>query len=130
MSVDCHSCHEWLEDYHELAVHIMKPENRRSHRKTRIWAAKFLTRAKSLDAKASAKALREGRTPLSEEDKENRREIIKSIQLSGAKSMVNTICPKCKTRHAEALEVEYVRSPHSWKTLQGTLLIMCAGCRR
>lgn len=125
MSVQCNSCGQDFDEFVDLAKHIMG-ESKRTHRHGRKWAASLLLKVRKLDSK---KELKE-RVPLSEEDKENRREIQRQVQLSGAKSFVNTICPKCKTRHAEALEVEYVRSPLAWKTLQGTLLIMCAGCRR
>lgn len=125
MSVQCNSCGQFFDEFTDLARHISESP-KRTHKYGRKWAAKLLLQVRRLDSKKDFKE----RTPLSEEDKENRREIQRSIQLSGAKSMVNTICPKCKTRHAEALEVEYVRSPLAWKTIQGTLLIMCAGCRR
>lgn len=123
MSVECHACHAWFEDYTELALHISSEKT--GHRKGKKWAASLLLKVRQLDSKKDMKE----RTPLSEEDKENRREIQRSVELSGAKYMVNTICPKCKSRHAETLEVEYVRSPLAWKTLQGTLIILCARCR-
>ena len=123
MSVTCHQCNESFDEYSELAVHIM---SKKSHRKGRKWAAKLLSQVNRLDQKKEF----EGREPLSEEDKENRRELREQSRLSGVRTMVNTVCPKCKNWHAESLEVEYVQSPFTWKTPQGTLMIMCIRCRR
>ena len=126
MTVQCNSCGADFETFTELAQHItISPK--RTHKYGRVWAAKLLTQVTRLNKKQESF----DRIPLSEEDKENRRELKAQVKLSGEKSMVNTICPKCKTRHVEVLEVEYARSPLAWRTAQnGTLIILCAGCRR
>jgi hypothetical protein len=124
MSVQCNSCGSIHEDYAELARHIST--SKKGHRRGKKWAASFLLKVKKLNQKKEPF----DRIPLSEEDKENRREIRQQVQLSGVKKMVNTLCPHCKKGHSEAIEVEYVNSPTAWKTPRGTLNILCAGCRR
>jgi hypothetical protein len=121
VSVECNACHDFFEDYGELAQHIAG--QKKGHRKGKIWAAKFLLKVRKLDARKDLKE----RVPLSEEDKENRREL--RVELSGVTKMTNTQCPKCKSPHAEALEIEYVKSPLIWATSRGTPLILCARCR-
>ena len=95
-------------------------------KKGKKWAAKYLLRVNQLNSKKEY----EDKIPLSEEDKQNRRELM-NIQLSGQKKMVNTMCPHCKKAHAEALEVEYANSPFAWKSTKGSfIMVLCAGCRR
>ena len=124
MSEICNSCGEWFDDYTELARHIAGAKT--GHKKGKKWAAKYLLRVNQLNSKKEY----EDKIPLSEEDKQNRRELM-NIQLSGQKKMVNTMCPHCKKAHAEALEVEYANSPFAWKSPQGSfIMVLCAGCRR
>ena len=121
MSVDCRACGQFFEDYGELAQHIAG--EKRGHKKGKKWAAAYLLKVRQLNQRKDLKE----RVPLSEEDKENRREL--RVELSGVKKMTNTQCPKCKSPHAEALEIEYVKSPLIWATSRGTPLILCARCR-
>jgi hypothetical protein len=126
MSVTCHSCGNFFEDYTELARHIAG--STKGHRKGKKWAAQLLLRVKQLDKKAEFQERIENRTPLSEEDKQARRS--NKLELSGVKKMMNTQCPHCKTLHVETVEVEHTQSTLAWKTPKGTLLILCARCRR
>ena len=97
MSDICNSCGEWFDDYTELARHIAGAKT--GHKKGKKWAAKYLLRVNQLNSKKEY----EDKIPLSEEDKQNRRELM-NIQLSGQKKMVNTMCPHCKK---ELTEVHY-----------------------
>jgi uncharacterized protein YnzC (UPF0291/DUF896 family) len=123
MSVVCHQCHSDFETYTELAQHIISKKN---HRKGRKWASSLLLKVNQLNKKKDF----ENRTPLTEEEKETRREIRQQTQLSGARKMVNTLCPQCKRHSAQSIEVEYANSQQAWRTINGTLRILCMGCRR
>ena len=122
MTVECHQCGDTFDTYTDLARHITV----KKHRKGRRWAAKLLLQVGRLDKKKDF----DDRVPLSEEDKESRRELRDAAQVSGEKIITNTKCPKCGNWHSQYIEVEYARSETAWRTEKGTLLILCGGCKK
>lgn len=123
----CHYCHHTpFPDYTALAQHIIA--EKRTHRKGRIWAAKFLTRQRQLDQSATIKARRENRAPLTEQEKENRQSTL--LELSGETTVIITSCPQCKSKMRQAIPVEYAKSKDAWRTTQGILVVSCARCQK
>lgn len=123
----CHYCHHSpFADYTALAQHIIA--EKRTHRKGRVWAAKFLTRQRQLDQSATMKARRENRSPLTEQEKENRQTTF--VALSGEVSIQTTYCPRCRIRTRQSLALEYVKSPEAWRNRQGILVVSCARCQK
>ena len=124
MSVTCNSCGDTFETYTELAVHI-STSSKKTHKHGRIWAAKLILRTNQLDKKKDFG----NRVPLTEQEKENKREVSNIVQLSGQKTYVNAKCPQCKRIHSETIEVEFARSQTAWK-FKDFFMILCGGCRR
>ena len=122
MSVVCHSCGDFFEDYTELAQHISSAKTK--HRKGKKWAAKYLLRVNFLNQKRDLKP----RTPLTEQQKENR--VSTFVELSGQNEIVSTFCSHCKSRTRQALPIEYTRSNTAWRNKQGTLVVSCPTCQK
>lgn len=120
----CNVCHELFDDFGKLAHHIIA--NKRTHRKGRTWAAKYLA-THSLSLKALRGNQFEGRTPLTEGQKEAKKDTVR--ELSGETQYVETICPKCKIKDHRKLEAEYVKDPNIWKSKNGVIFRLCEGCR-
>jgi ribosomal protein L32 len=117
----CHICAQYFDDYELLAHHIIK--NKKTHKRSRSWATKYLA-TKSLSAKARNGELK-GRTPLTEEQKEAKRNTIRV--LSGEMKYIQTICPKCKTQQERKLETEFIKSPYAWR-INGMIVRLCEDC--
>jgi len=111
---DCRACGKVCADYKELAVHIAG--SRKGHRRGKRWAAKFLL------LKGKRDKPEYDRTPLTDEQKENRQST-KRV-LSGDQRNALCICPKCQQGHRQVLPVEYVESPTAWR-INGVLAIRC-----
>lgn len=119
MTVSCHSCGQPFDNFHDLAVHIAG--SRKGHRKGKKWASKYIL----LNGRRDKQNFQ--RTPLTEAEKENKREMKR--ELSGETKSGLVFCPHCKTKHQQTLPVEYVDSPSAWR-IEKMLVILCSGCRR
>jgi ribosomal protein L32 len=97
---------------------------KKTHRQGRVWASKYLL-MHNLSPRAKNGSL-ENRTPLSDEQKEAKRNTIR--ELSGRMKLVNTICPKCRTQEHRKLETEFVDEPLVWR-IKGILVRLCDDCR-
>lgn len=115
----CHSCQKVFEDYKELALHIQS--NKKGHRKGKKWAARYIMRVRQLDKKKELN----GRVPMTEEQKENRRDNVR--ELSGETEQLLTICPHCKKGHRELLPVEFSQSRDAWQ-VKDRLVVLCPIC--
>jgi phage FluMu protein Com len=124
VSVQCNTCRDIFETYTELAQHISSAP-RKTHKHGRKWAAKLLLKVSQLDKKQDF----ENRSKLTEQEKQNKREVQNIVQLSGQKAYVNAKCPQCKRIHSESIEIEYARSNTAWK-IKDMFMILCGGCRR
>lgn len=122
---NCLTCGKPFPDYQSLALHIV--QNKKTHRKGLTWARKYLSRQQSLDRKVSNQVKRENRTPLTEQDLENRRNNYREI--SGKVAVTEVICPQCKTKAKEWLPVEYINDADNWK-LNGLIALVCHRCGR
>lgn len=94
-------------DWNALAKHIVKSKDN-AHKPSRKWANKFLSKAKLLDQKKD----RPQRTKLTEQQKENKKEMVREI--SGETELAITQCPDCKRVGRMQLPVEYTRSGDAW----------------
>ncbi len=119
VTVSCHSCGAIFADYKELALHILS--SRKEHRKGKKWASKYIM----LRGKRDKPDFQ--RTPLTEEQKESKKEMKR--ELSGENKTGLVFCPHCKTNHQQSLPVEYVDSPTAWR-IKKMLVILCSGCGR
>ncbi len=117
----CLACGENFEyDWTALALHISK--EKKGHRKGKKWAANYLLKTRKLNQKRDLTA----RTPLTEEEKESKREMKR--ELSGEEERVKTYCPQCKTGSSAVLPIEHTQSPDAWK-VKDRLVLMCNTCR-
>ena len=116
--IPCHSCALEFDDYKALALHIIA--SKKGHRKGKIWAAKYMHR-NALNAKKQDY----GRTPLTEEQKDNKEDSRRI--LSGDTKPVVVNCPKCRNNHRTVLEEEFAESPEAWK-IKGLNAVMCPRC--
>jgi GTP cyclohydrolase FolE2 len=122
MTVQCRACgRDDFEDYTELAIHIQS--SKKGHRKGKIWASKYLLRVNQLNQKKEY----EQRVPLTEEEKENKRDTRR--ELSGQMEVVNTYCPRCKTRTRRQLEIEFTRGGQAWG-IKNYYFVLCQLCAR
>ena len=122
----CLSCNKTiLGDRTDLAQHIMSAK--RGHDRSKRFAARILTDVRRLDRKVTFLARNKGRTKLTEEQKQIKKDLVR--QVSGAVQSVLTVCPKCCKGHEEKLEVEYINSPSAPRSHSGKLLRLCEGCR-
>jgi len=117
--VSCHSCNATFPDYAALALHISS--SRSGHRSGKRWAAKYLHR-NVLKQKTEFQ-----RMPLTENDKENKRSLVR--ELSGETKSGIVFCPHCKGKHQQTLPIEYADSPTAWR-VNNALAILCANCGR
>lgn len=121
----CHQCNIRFESWKELAQHIIKEKRTHKNRNSRIWASKVLCEKKDKPKiKPVASDPDKKETALGEENRENR-----SIQLSGEFSVATCICPKCKNRHKQSLEVEFLSLEHLW-LLNEKPAVFCESCRK
>jgi len=88
--INCHYCNYSCEEYKDLAQHIVANKDSQ-HRKGRIWAAKFLTRADFLNHKADQQK-QGGRVALTPEEQASKENIIR--ELSGETAVVRSINPE------------------------------------
>jgi hypothetical protein len=116
----CHSCNKHFGDYRELALHISS--SRKGHRKGKRWAAKYLMHVNAL---ARDELLNRGRMPLTEGQKQSKRDAVR--QLSGQQESVLAICPHCKKGHGMMLPVEFSHSREAWRVGE-RLVVLCRGC--
>lgn len=116
----CFICNEIFKDFKELARHVIA--NKKTHGKSYFWAQKVLTDAERLNFKTQSF---EGRSPLTEEEREAKRESRR--ELSGEDHMVSTFCPHCKNSHTERIPQEYIESNTAWRE-KGKLVVLCDGC--
>lgn len=119
----CKTCGKSFIDYSELASHIRK--NKKTHRIGQKWATKYIHVSK-LSMKAKNGSF-EPRQPLTEEQKEARRECIR--ELSGDMVTVNAICPKCKAKYRMLIEIEYATSKDALK-VNDFFIRLCPDCRK
>ena len=118
----CFNCDEVFPDYMALALHITSAK--KGHRKGKRWAAKYLMLNKiSIDKKRN-----NNRTPLTEKDRENKRN--SKLELSGQTQTLLTYCPKCKKSYKQAVPVEYAMSPTAWRNTKGILIMACPNCQK
>ena len=117
----CHSCNKPFPDFKELARHIIA--NKKTHRKGLFWAQKHLMNQRALDKKATM--LAKNHNPLTEEDKENKKDTRRV--LSGQLKNANTFCPKCKRAGIYQFPIEYAESPDAWRTGK-SLVKLCVNC--
>lgn len=113
----CRECGELCKDWRELAFHIIK--NRKTH-KHREWANRFLAQKENIRSLTP-------RTPLTEEQKQTRKESIREV--SGEESFQDTVCPNCKKLAKQRLPVEYTQDFEAWRNSKGHLIVMCEGCK-
>ena len=71
------------------------------------------------------------RSPMTEEERENRSENLKDSrrQVSGREKIAQTFCPVCKSSSRQSLPVEHIESTEAWRNDKG-LVVCCQGCRR
>ena len=115
----CLSCNEVFADYTELALHIQS--SKKGHRKGKKWASNYLLRTRQLDQKQI-----NGRVPLTEEQKENKRNMVR--ELSGRNENVVTYCPQCKSKTAQPLPVEFTQSREAWR-IGKNFAVLCSECK-
>lgn len=115
----CNTCHQPFEDYKELAKHIII--NKKTHKKGRLWASKFLSKQQLLDKKRANTE----RIPLTEQDKENKLNTRRDV--SGETTTTLAICPKCNREHFYTFPIEYVQSPTAWKR-NNSIVKLCSVC--
>jgi len=117
----CRICNQDFEyDWHSLAKHISI--SKKGHRAGKKWAAKYLLQVNRLNAKRDLPQ----RVPLTEEQKEARRDLRREI--SGDTQRVLTLCPHCKSQAVSVLPVEYTQSPIAWRQ-NNNLVVLCEPCR-
>ena len=112
----CYTCKKSYDSWRELAQHYLGPGSKKHSMKARLWAKRFL-----LQEQAKPERVR-----MTEEQKTARREA--KITLSGKTRTVTTLCLKGKHAVMQALPVEYVDDPTSWR-IKGHLVVMCPMCR-
>ncbi len=120
MTVSCFYCTATPEDYEALARHIASAK--KGHRKGKRWAAGYLLKTRKLNKKREFNP-----TPLTEEDRENKKSVIR--ELSGENEYILTVCPHCKKGNRVLLPNEFIHSEQAWRTLKGTLIVNCEGCK-
>jgi hypothetical protein len=108
-------------EWNDLAKHILKQKDS-MHKRGRRWAHKVLTNAKKLNQKRDMP----GRIPLTEQQKENKKEMKRVV--SGMEEPVIAICPNCKNKHRVKLAIEHIRYEHAWM-INGRYAVICADCR-
>ncbi len=118
----CRTCRKKFPDYESLAHHIM--QSKKTHRQGRVWASKYLL-MHNLSEKAKNGEQFENRTPLTESQKESKKDCIR--ELSGTMRYVNTICPKCRNQEQRKLEAEFVDDPLVWR-IKGIIVRLCGDC--
>lgn len=117
----CFTCHEVFDDFKALARHCV--ENKSTHGKSLKWAAKVLTNVERLNQKQDFS----GRAPLTEEEREAKRECVR--ELSGELKSTMCICPRCQRRFPQRVELEHYSNPLAWRK-NGSIMLMCEACRR
>lgn len=117
MTVYCNSCKQPFDDYQSLALHIVA--SKAGHRKGKRWAAKYLSR------NVINKRDLNGRTPLTEADKENRESTKRA--LSGKVNYELCVCPRCDKGHREMIPEEFARSQQAWRKGKN-LVVICGNC--
>lgn len=115
----CIACKQAFGDYKELALHIQS--SKKGHRKGKKWAANYMLKVRQLDQKKQIN----GRVPLTEEQKENKKSLVR--ELSGEEEYAITFCPHCKRGHREILPVEFSKSRDAWR-VKDKLVVLCEGC--
>ena len=123
MVIICSSCGVIKTDYGDLAKHIVA--SRKGHEKGKVWAHKFLLKPNILNRKVEALERLKQRRPLTEAEKENKRN--SKVELSGEDKSVVTLCPKCGSINDQDLPVEYVSDVYTWK-FAGQLVVSCENC--
>lgn len=113
--ISCRECGEPCKDWADLAHHIVKERH-----KDRQWALRFLAQKNNVRDFSP-------RTPLTEEQKELRKEMVREV--SGQESFQDTVCPNCKKLNKQRLPVEYVEDYEAWRNSKGHLIVMCEGCK-
>ena len=117
--IPCFTCGQKFGDYDEVALHIMS-QPKKTHKKGRRWAAKRLAGIKD---KREHKEVQ----PIPDELKQRAAQIVR--ETSGETERVITICPCCKQRTYQEIEIEYITDNYAWHSSWGTLVIRCRICR-
>lgn len=117
----CFTCHVVFGDFKALALHVF--ENKSTHSKSLKWAAKVLTNVERLNQKQDFS----GRAPLTEEEREAKREAQR--QISGEMRSATCTCPHCQRRFQQRIEVEHYFNPLAWRK-NGSIMLMCEVCKR
>ncbi|MCK9369916.1 hypothetical protein M0R04_08430 [Candidatus Dojkabacteria bacterium] len=118
----CRVCNtDFGADWKALAKHIVSKKDK-LHRKGRIWASKVLMNTKYLDSKKDLN----GRVPLTEQEKENKRDT--KLEISGEEEFINAICPHCKVKYRAKVPIEYISLEHVWM-INERYAIYCNDCR-
>ncbi len=115
----CHSCKKPFADFKELALHIIS--SKKGHRHGKRWAAKYLLKVRQLDKRKELN----GRTPMTEEQKENKRNLER--ELSGENEFVITYCPHCKSLKKQPMPIEFTQSGEAWRE-KDKLVVLCPSC--
>ena len=121
MSIRCNTCGEPFENYKDLAVHIQTAG--KSHRKGKLWAAKFVTNVTYLDQKKEHTE----RLPIDDQVRENREACIR--ETSGKMVVTQVFCPNCRKNFRLPVEKEHAENPLAWRTNK-ILTLNCESCRR
>jgi len=125
-TIICHTCEQRFPDYKSLAAHILAPENKKTHRKGRRWAAKMMCVNTLSPDKRVGRKKQNGLT-LTDDDRINRASTRR--ELSGKTEYAQTVCPHCNESGGVYLEVEYLKDPLTWR-IGDRLVVLCSGCRR
>jgi hypothetical protein len=122
--IKCRSCDiDGLPDYKALALHII--QNKKTHKKGRLWALRYMSKQQILDRKISMKS--KDFAPATEDEVEIRETTRRD--LSGRAEYVKTICLQGKHPVQQHLPVEYTESAEAWR-IQGLLVVTCDSHRR
>lgn len=117
----CNVCHKECQSWAELANHIW--ENRKTHRKGKVWAAHFLADVKTRpEIKRIPKDPDYKPTAFGDMNRE-----IATKELSGKTRRLYTVCPQCKKQGDNDIPVEI--SKNIWND-NGKVFVLCKGCRR
>ena len=117
----CLTCKQPFPDYKELALHIVA--NKKTHKKGRLWANKYLMNQRTLDMKATIQ--NRNHTPLTEQERESKKD--SQRELSGRLINTNTICPHCKKTSVYQFPIEYVKDPYAWR-IGSNFVRLCPRC--
>ena len=120
MSVRCNTCGEPFENYKDLAVHISI--SGKSHKKGKMWAARFVTNVNYLDQKKD----RVERSPVDDQVRKNREECVR--ETFNRMTVTKVSCPSCHKLSRMPLEIEHVENPLAWRS-GNSMMIICDTCR-